>query len=196
MSSDTLINYLVLYGLWVVGAVVFLAALGAPLPSTFFVIACGAFAQQNILEPFSSLLVAWVCVVLGDLTSYGIGYWLGKHLPTQIQTSSTWKNGEAYFNKHGGVSIFMTRWLVTPIALPINLLAGSSHLPTSRFVWFSASGELLWLVLYGGLGYLFGTQWEALSDLVSNLSGVVVGVVLVLGGAYWLLKGKKGKATP
>ncbi|HUN24065.1 MAG TPA: VTT domain-containing protein [Anaerolineales bacterium] len=195
MSSDTLLNYLVLYGLWVVGAVVFLTAMGAPLPSTFFVIACGAFVQQNILEPVSSLIVAWICVVLGDFASYAIGYWLGQHLPAKIQSSTSWKNGEAYFNKRGGMAIFMTRWLITPIALPVNLLAGSSRIPAIRFVGFSASGELLWLVLYGGLGYGFGTQWEALSDLVSSLSGVVVGIVLVMGGAYWLLKGKKGKST-
>jgi membrane protein DedA with SNARE-associated domain len=38
---------------------------------------------------------------------------------------------------------------------------------------------------YGGLGYLFGTQWEVISELLSNISGFALGLVL-LGIGVWL----------
>jgi membrane protein DedA with SNARE-associated domain len=68
------------------------------------------------------------------------------------------------------------------------LVAGSSEYAPLRFVSFAAAGELTWLMIFGGLGYVFGSQWEYVSDLVSNLSGVIVGVVLLGGGVFWLTR--------
>ena len=47
-------------------------------------------------------------------------------------------------------------------------------------------GEAIWIFGYGGLGYLFGTQWEVVSDFISNFGGLMFGlVVLVAAGSCW-----------
>ena len=55
---------------------------------------------------------------------------------------------------------------------------------------------MTWLVLYGGLGYWFGGQWELVYDFVSNFGGLALGVVLLGAGVKaawdWNEKRKRG----
>ena len=44
------------------------------------------------------------------------------------------------------------------------------------------AGELIWVLLFGGLGRLFADQWEMLSQLVTDLGGVLLGIVLLAAG--------------
>ena len=55
------------------------------------------------------------------------------------------------------MSIFLTRFLITGIAVPVNLLAGTGNFPFKRFLMYDLAGEAIWIFGYGGLGYLFGT---------------------------------------
>lgn len=41
------------------------------------------------------------------------------------------------------------------------------------------AGEVIWVALYGATGYLFADSWEILRDLIGNLSGVLLGVVML-----------------
>ena len=73
--------------------------------------------------------------------------------------SATWQRAEEYFARRGGIAIVLTRCVLMPIAVPVNLVAGSSEYPVWRFAAYDVSGELIWLLGYGALGYLFGSQW-------------------------------------
>ncbi len=88
-----------------------------------------------------------------------------------------------------------TRWLLTPIAVPVNLVAGTSGYRLWSFVGYDLAGELTWFLLYGTLGYIFGSQWEAISTFVSDFSGVIVGVAALLIGVWLLLKPKKERPS-
>ena len=50
---------------------------------------------------------------------------------------------------------------------------------------YDSFGEFTWIILYGGLGYLFGSQWELVSDFISNFGGLILGLV-ILGVGIWL----------
>jgi membrane protein DedA with SNARE-associated domain len=186
--NDLLLTYIVTYGAFAVGAVLLLGALGLPLPSTLFVLASGAFIQQGVLDPYPTILVALLAAVLGDTLSYGMGRLLHRPIHARFGQSDAWRNAESYFKQRGAWAIYLTRWLLTPIAVPINLIAGSSGYGAGHFVGLASAGELTWLISYGTLGYMFGSQWEAVSDFISDFSGVLVGLVLVGAGVYWLLR--------
>lgn len=192
--SNELLTYIVNYGAFAVGGVLLLAALGIPLPSTFFVLATGAFIQQGVLDLYSTAIVALVGAVLGDTLSYGIGRLLRRPILSRFGQSAAWRNAEAYFNHRGAVAIYLTRWLLTPIAVPVNLIAGSSSYAVTHFVGVAAAGELTWLAVYGTLGYMFGSQWEVVSDFISDFSGLLVGLVIVGAGAYWLIRWYRNSA--
>ena len=86
----------------------------------------------------------------------------------------------------GVTSTTLASTSLTPLAIPTNLIAGSGGYVYWRFLLYDAAGEITWLVVYGGLGYLFGSNWEALSQLLSDLSGLLAGVVLLAIGSYFL----------
>lgn len=186
--NDLLLTYIVTYGAFAVGGVLLLGALGLPLPGTLFVLASGAFIQQGVLDLYSTAGVALLSAVLGDTLSYGMGRLLRHPIQSRFGQSAAWRNAETYFNQRGALAIYLTRWLLTPIAVPINLVAGSSSYTVGHFVGFAAAGELTWLAGYGTLGYMFGSQWEVVSDFISDFSGVLVGLVIVGAGVYWLLR--------
>jgi membrane protein DedA with SNARE-associated domain len=51
----------------------------------------------------------------------------------------------------------------------INFIAGT-RFSYPRFLLFDLTGEILWVFIYGGLGYIFMDQWESISHLVNEFS--------------------------
>lgn len=183
--SDFLLTQIINYGAPILGIIVFIGALGAPFPGTLIVIAVGAFAKQGLLSWHVTGLVALACVVLGDNLSYAMGYYAREPVLHRFQNNDRWIKAESTFNRWGGMAVFWTRFLITGIAVPVNLIAGTSGFGIRRFFFYDLVGEAIWIFGYGGLGYLFGTQWEVVSDLLSNVSGLTLGLVL-LGIGVWL----------
>src|SRR5215468_3852320 len=144
--NDLLLTSIVTYGATVLSLVFLLAALGLPLPSTLCVVAGGAFVQQGVLDPTTTIALGLLGVVLGDTLSYGIGRLLRHPIQRRYAQSAVWLRAEAYFGRRAPIAIYLTRCVLTPIAVPVNLIAGSSDYPMARFVAYDAAGELTWLL--------------------------------------------------
>jgi membrane protein DedA with SNARE-associated domain len=183
--SDFLLTQIINYGAPILGAVVFFAALGIPLPATAIVIAVGAFCREGFLPWHTTGLVALVCVVLGDCLGYGLGYYVRGPVMRRFGNSDRWIKAENFFQSSAGMSIFLTRFLVTGIASPVNIIAGTSNISFRTFFLYDLAGESIWVFGYGGLGYLFGSQWEVVSEFISNFGGLILGLML-LGVGVWL----------
>ena len=193
--SDFLLTQIINYGAPILGIIVLIGALGVPFPGTFIVVAAGAFSRQDILTWHTTGLVALSCVVLGDSMSYAMGYYAREIILRRFQGSAQWSQAESSFNRWGGTSIFLTRFLITGIAVPVNLIAGTSKFSFRQFFLYDLLGETIWIFGYGGLGYLFGTQWEAVSELLSNISGLLLGLVLLAGGTMLAIRWSKTSAA-
>lgn len=149
------------------------------------VIAAGAFSQQGILSwPWAAVL-GFIGAILGDALSFGIGYYARDWVDHRFGNSQMWRNAERAFEKRAGLAIYLTRFLITALAIPTNLIAGGSGIPLRRFLIYDSLGEFTWLILYGGLGYVFGSQWELVSEFISNFGGLILGLVIVAAG-IWL----------
>ena len=196
--SDLFLTGMLAYGPPALGLALLVSALGVPLPGAMFLLAAGAFMRHGALSWSSVIPTAIIAVVAGD----SIGYWVGRLGGTQVtrrlQGRSVRRKAQSTFERRGGLAVWLTRFLLTPLALPVNLIAGSSYYPFSRFIWLVASGELLWIAIYAGLGYVSAESWELLNDLAGNLSGLLVGVVVLGVGSYLGLRGlrKRTVAAP
>ncbi len=183
--SDFLLTQIINYGAPLFAAFLFLGALGVPVGASVLVIAAGAFSQQGILDWVSTAVLGLIGAVIGDAISFGIGFYAKDWVDHRLGRSTAWKNARRSFDSRAGLAIYLTRFLVTALAVPTNLIAGGSGIQFRRFMAYDSLGEFTWIILYGGLGYLFGSEWELVSNFVSNFGGLILGVV-VLGGGVWL----------
>jgi len=190
--SEYLLTQVINFGAPLLWLVVFIGGLGAPLPCTVLVIAAGAFARQGILPWHTTAIFSIISVVLGDMISYSFGFYAREKVLDRFNDTPRWRQAEKTFRKWGPLSIFFSRFLVTAIALPVNLMSGTTRYPFRKWLTYDATGEIVWILGYGGLGYLFGSQWEVVSEFLNNFGGVVLGLLIFVIGAKqawnWQLK--------
>lgn len=200
MSELNIIEFfltgVIIYGSLMVSLALFISALGIPVPGTLIVVAGGAFVQQGILEWRIAFLLGLLGVVLGDSTSYAMGRIAKGWVQRRFGQTSTWQTAQHSFDRRGGAAIYVTRFLVTPLAIPTNLIAGSSGYLFGRFLLYDTAGEITWFAIFGGLGYLFGSNWEVISQFVGDVSGLLAGIVLLAIGIYFLLRCRRRACLP
>lgn len=191
--SDYLLTQVINYGAPLFALTLFLGAVGLPVGASVMVIAMGAFIQQGYFEWELMAVLGLLGAVLGDGLSFGMGYYGKGWVQKKITTRPAWSNALTQFNNRAGAAIFLTRFLITALAIPTNLIAGSSGYPFRRFMLYDILGEAVWVFGYGGLGYLFGSQWELVSEFLSDFGGLLLGVVVFIFGLRqaWTWQTKK-----
>lgn len=196
IGTDQLLTWMLLYGYPVLFGVVLIGALGVPVPANLTLLAAGGFVAQGELELLPVVGLVFAAAVIGDCALYGVALLGGERLvhrhgsriglgPERLAAARARTGGWM------SLSVFMTRWLLTPLAVPTAVVAGLSRHHAAAFVASVAAGELLWVGLYVGLGYFFGESWPSILDWVQDSAGLVAGIGLaaVAGGLLvWLLR--------
>jgi membrane protein DedA with SNARE-associated domain/membrane-associated phospholipid phosphatase len=179
-------------GAWtyaLVGVAAFLetgAFVGLVAPGETIVIAGGVIAGQGEIELFPLIGIVWTCAVLGDTTSFYIGRRLGrrfleKHGPRVKITHERLEQVDGYFDRHGGKTILIGRFIGLVRALA-PFIAGSSGLPYRRFIPYSVVGCGAWSTLFCTLGYIFWRSFDKVQHLVGQaLFGFAVTVTVIVG---------------
>jgi membrane-associated protein len=186
--STLILGWIADYQAPLVAGLLFLGALGLPLPGSLVVIASGAFIRQSLLDTTSTISLGFLATIIGDAGLYGIGLLAGRRLEQRFGGTETWHKARTQFNHRGVLTIYLTRWLLSEVATPVTLIAGSSRYTFKKFLAVDILGELTWFAVYGGLGYAFGTQWELISDFLTNFSGFLLGAVVVGLGIVVLVR--------
>ena len=177
--SELLELSLMLYGAPVLGLAVMAGAFGFPVPSSLLVIAAGIFSRQGSMDWYYAAALGLIGAVLGDTLGFTLGRWGGKWASKRYGNSPMWIKAQSTFDRGSGVAVFLTRFLITALAVPVNLMAGSSKLRFRSFLFYAISGEAMWIILYGGMGYFFSSQWR----MINSLAGDFGWLVLVLAAA-------------
>ena len=187
---DTGLALITSYGVGVLFITTFLSCLALPVPASLMMLAGGGFAASGDLVLSQTMAAAYCGAVLGDNAGYGIGRQGGARL-------SGWLNGspgraalrakaEASLDKWGGVGVFLSRWLFSPLGPYVNIAAGLTALNWPRFAIAGALGELVWVGVYVGLGYGFADQMTAIGQILGNASGFLAAGLLTLFLGRWL----------
>ena len=184
---DDLMLMLVNYGHWALAFITLLGGIGIPVPSSMILLATGAFIQQGIMSGEMAVILALTGVVMGDSISYMLGRGLRNTVIKRYESMPSWQRATDVFRHWGVWGIFLSRFLITPVALPINLLAGSTRFRFQVFAAAMFSGELIWVIIFIGSGYLFTDRWEEISGMASNLSAMLVSMLVVIISASLLV---------
>ncbi len=187
---DLLVKGMTTYGPLVLGLAMLPGAVGVPVPVGVLLIAAGAFVRQGIIDWQSAFLLAWLGAVASDALSYSTGRWTGRWARSRLtgRYAAAWHQAEERFRHHGGRAVFATSWLLRGLAIPTNLIAGSSGYSFRHFLAWDAAGKILWILLHAGLGYAFASQWQLVGETISR-HGVWFGLCATMGtGVYLLLR--------
>jgi membrane protein DedA with SNARE-associated domain/membrane-associated phospholipid phosphatase len=150
------------------------AFVGLVAPGETVVIAGGVIAGQGEIDLIPLIGLVWVCAVLGDTTSFYIGRRLGRsflerHGPRVKITHERLEQVEGYFDRHGGKTILIGRFIGLVRALA-PFIAGASGMAYRRFLPYSVVGCGLWATVFCVLGYVF---WRSF-DQVAHIAGQAI----------------------
>lgn len=185
-------HLLLSYGLVLLFLVVAGESAGVPLPGETALIGAAILATQHHYGIVSVIVVAAIAAIVGD----NVGYWVartgGRRLlerwgPIRRYAERALPPGERFFEKHGGKTVFIARF-VAVLRVSAAWLAGISHMTWWRFFLWNAAGGIAWATLVGLLAYYFG---RAAADAIGTygLLGaavvVVVAALVFLGAHLW-----------
>ena len=97
--NELVLTWVAAYGSPMVAGILFLGALGVPVPGTLLVIASGAFIRQNFLDPYTTPLVGLAGAVAGDTIGYGVGRFAHGWIERRFGQTTAWKNARDFFER-------------------------------------------------------------------------------------------------
>ena len=184
-DAPSIVHLIALYGYPVLFLFVFVASAGAPLPVSIVLAALGALSVErggpNVL---ALALTAALASFGGDSLDYGLARFGGPRVARWIQRVLR-RHGDLLPDQRfasttrQAMMIFLSRFALTPLAVPANLLAGATRFGYARFFALDVAGKSLYVVGNLLLGRLFGVGLVAGGPLPIVLYTVgVVGITL------------------
>jgi len=195
--TDWVLGLVADWGALALAVVTFLSCLAVPVPSSVMMLSAGAFAASGDLSLASAGGSALAGAVLGDQAGYGLGRlgyrraedWLLRN-PAR---ASVLGRAQASLEKGGSVAVFVSRWLFSALGPYVNLLAGGAGMHWLSFTLAGVLGEIVWVAVYLGLGYLAGEQLAQASALLSNALGLLASLSVTLGLGWLLWKRRNNR---
>ena len=196
--SETLYTLTATHGVGIVVICAYLSCLAIPIPTSLVMLAAGAFCAAGDLDFGTVLASAWIAAALGDQTGYWIGRRYGPGILDRIARNPSRtrliERAREVVAERGGVGVFFSTWLFSPLGPWVNLAAGSAGLGWLRFSIADLAGEAIWVTFYLSMGYIFAQRLDQLAALLSQLSGfLAAGAVTLLLG--WLLRYRLSRAS-
>ncbi len=171
LDTSSLTQLLVTYGYWAVLLFVAIESTGIPFPGETMLLVAAIYAGAT--QRLSIVLVIGAAAAGAILGGREGGYRLLRRYGHLIRLEERkLKLGQYLFMKHGGKVVFFGRFVAVLRAWAA-FLAGTNRMRWPRFLFFNATGGIVWATLYGLGGYLLG-------DNVHRFTGLVGAVALVL----------------
>src|SRR3954462_11370098 len=175
-----------------VGAMAFLetgAFVGFIAPGEFTVILGGVIAGEGTISIVPLIGIVWICAIAGDSTSFLIGHKVGRrfmleHGPKVRITEERFHQVEDYFDRHGGKTIVIGRFLgfVRPLA---PFIAGTSRMTYRQFIPYSVVGTGMWGTTICLLGYIFWRSFSKVSKIAGQATLALGILALVVGSIVY-----------
>lgn len=191
-----------LYGYWVVLVAVALESMGVPFPGETSLLAGAIYAgTTGRLNIVGVIVAAAAGAILGDNIGFSIGHFGGYPLLRRLARAlriedRSLRFSQRFFARHGNKTVFLGRFF-SLLRTYVAFLAGVNRMPWRSFLFWNASGGIVWATCYGLLGYILGHNLPLLGTVLRVLGtgGIVALVVFVVVlVALWLLRRRRLEA--
>jgi len=151
------------------------------LPGDSLLFAASALAANEVyhLNIWVLFLIFLAAAVLGDTMNYEIGKRLGSAATNssrfgRLINKERLGQAEAFFNKHGGKTIAIARFIPF-IRTFAPFVSGGSNMHYGKFIHYNFLGGFLWVTLCVVTGFFFGNQ----PFVKSHFSVVVLAIIFI-----------------
>jgi membrane protein DedA with SNARE-associated domain len=197
---DFLANAVAQHGYSILFAIVFLEAIGIPVPAALGLLIAGGAAARGALNPVDCVALALTAMLLGDALMYLLGkytgWWLlGVLCRLSLNPEACVMQSADSFYKRGRALLVVAKFLpgINTMAPP---LSGSMSMPAVQFFGLDFLGAALYAGVWFGTGYLCNGFLASITRGYSAFGNVVswaigAGVVLWLGNRARLMLGAR-----
>ena len=162
--------------------------IGAVIEGEMIVVMAGYLAQEGYLNLAGVIAAAAFGGFVGDQFFFALGRFRGREILTRFPSLNS---RAARVEK---MVLRYQNWLIVFIRFMYGLrVAGAIFLGVTqvsqvRFAVVNLLGAILWAVLIGGAGYLFGQAVGLLLHDAQRYEAYLLGTVLLLGIAVWVYR--------
>lgn len=194
-SADVLNNidpYLEAYGYYLIFLALFLentVIIGLILPGETILLAAGFFSARGVFSLPVVITIGFFAALSGNVLGYALGRLGGYAFIKRFGDSLHISQGkigaaEAYFETHGGKTIFLGRF-ASVIRVFISLIAGASKMRFLPFFIYTFLAVLAWTLAACYLGFYFGQNWEILAKAVAGFGWLLLILIIALVALIW-----------
>lgn len=129
------------------------------LPGDSLLFAAGALAGAGALDIRLVIVLLIIAAVAGDSLNYAIGRRVGPrvfHQGNRFLKQEYLQRTHDFYERHGGKTIVLARF-VPFVRTFAPFVAGIGRMHYAKFIAYNVGGGVLWVCLFGLLGYFFGS---------------------------------------
>jgi membrane protein DedA with SNARE-associated domain len=171
------------HGYAVVALIVFLEAVGVPVPAALALVAAGAASALHHLRPEVVLPIALSAMLLGDIVLFILGRYSGWALlgflcRIALNPESCILRSAESFYRRGRTTLMFAKFIpgINTLAPP---LAGSMRMGFGQFLRLDFIGASLYTLAYTGFGYLFSDVLVAVAKGAATVGRAVEWLLLI-----------------
>jgi membrane protein DedA with SNARE-associated domain len=139
--------------------------------------------------------------VIGSLVAYAVGAWgglpflnrFGKYV---LISHHDLERATRWFEKYGDRITFLSR-LLPAIRTFISLPAGIARMNIAKFCFYAFIGSFIWSTALAYGGYVLGSNWEEIREVMRPFDYPIVGAVVILVIIFiWMrLRSRKARSN-
>jgi membrane protein DedA with SNARE-associated domain len=182
--EEQFLSALLVYGYPILGVTLLLGAVGLPLPTGLSAAVAGSLSALGRMDWLTAGTIAVLASIVGDIAAYGVGRAASQRFLEQWGSwlgyrSAHRARAETLFKRWGGLTIFLTRTLVSHLSSIVSLLAGLHRYRIPAFLTFDVLGRAVWTAAYMALGYVLAGSLDAATDFLKNVTGLLLSLTVL-----------------
>jgi membrane-associated protein len=159
------------------------------LPGDSLLVVAGLYAAKGDLSVLLLNLILIPCAILGDATSYWIGYKTGPRIfnkpRSRFFNPAHVKAAHDFYERHGGAAIIIARFMPL-VRTFVPVIAGVARMSYRRFAMFNVIGGAAWVLSMTLIGYFGGQFVPGLHKHIEKVVIVIVILSISPGIIAWL----------
>jgi membrane-associated protein len=167
------------------------------LPGDSLLVMAGVYAANGNLSIWALNLLLIPMAVLGDATSYTIGYRSGPHIfnrpRSRLFRPEHVRAAHAFYERHGGKAIVLARFMPL-VRTFVPVVAGVAQMRYRDFAVYNVVGAAAWVLSMTLLGFGLG---RSIPNLPQHIEKVIVVVVFlsILPGVIEYVRARRRAAA-